>query len=142
VFGKILFNGRPATSADIIILPPGSTEASIAPLNDDASFCWHLPPGRAVLTSYRATDSNGIIGQVERNGLIGAEFTVPAPGSMAYIGTLSIRSQRTSSILSYMPRGIMSVEVEDHRDQSAVEACGHSVTPGQLTRTLMEIKRR
>jgi len=132
VFGKILFNGRPATPVDIVLLPPGSTTTSVAPLNDDGSFCWHLPPGRAVLTTYRTTGGE--------NGIIGAEFTVPAPGNIAYVGTLSVMSVRTSNILSYMPRGVVGVKVENDPDQSAVEACGRSVSGH--THALMEIKRR
>jgi len=68
------------------VMPEEAKVGTPSLLRGDGRFCWHLLPGRYVISSF-----DRVIGYTFINGRIWATFTVPAAGSRTCIGTLVIR---------------------------------------------------
>jgi hypothetical protein len=70
----------------LTILPPESNEAITYKLDKTGKYFWSLLPGDYTLLGYVWDSDTG-----QRTGHIGADFSVPPPGSDAYIGTIVLR---------------------------------------------------
>jgi hypothetical protein len=70
----------------VYVMPEDAKVGTPSLLRGDGRFCWHLPPGRYVISSF-----SRVIGNMFISGRIWAAFTVPAAGSRTCIGTLVIR---------------------------------------------------
>ncbi len=68
------------------VMPEEAKVGTPSLLRGDGRFCWHLPPGRYVISSF-----DRVLGYTFISGRIWATFTVPAAGSRTCIGTLVIR---------------------------------------------------
>ena len=70
----------------VYVMPESGGVNTHYALRGDGRFCWHLQPGRYVISSFEWQ-----AGMRTFSGRIWAEFTVPAAGSQTCAGTLVIR---------------------------------------------------
>lgn len=78
-----------STGMSVEVMPEAGKVGIPYRLVGDGRFCWHLRPGRYVISGFQWGNAAYF-----ESGRIWAEFTVPAAGSQTCLGTLVIRLTR------------------------------------------------